>query len=54
MISELPSKYHENRMELGADKSKSKEDFQNDIPEEEKGETVKPIDKKKKKRKQGM
>ncbi|XP_053489336.1 jouberin isoform X2 [Ictalurus furcatus] len=47
--SELPSKRHQNRVELAADKTNSKEDFQN---EEEKEETVKPIGKKKKKRKQ--
>lgn len=40
-------------MEIAADKTKSNEDFQNDILEE-KEDTVKPIGKKKKKRKQGM
>lgn len=41
-------------MEVAVDKTKSNEDFQNDILEEEKEDTVKPIGKKKKKRKQGM
>lgn len=40
-------------MEL-ADETNSKEDFQNEMPEEENEQTVKPIAKKKKKRKQGM
>lgn len=41
-------------MELAADEIKSVEEFQKDIPGEEKEETVKPIGKKKKKRKHGM
>lgn len=52
--SELASKCVQNRMELAADKTKLQEDFQNDIPEEEKEETVKPISKKKKKKTQGL
>lgn len=54
ILSELPSKCQQNQMEIAVDKTKSNEDFQNDILEEEKEDTVKPIGKKKKKRKQGM
>ncbi|XP_060790422.1 jouberin isoform X1 [Neoarius graeffei] len=50
--SELPSKCQQNQMEIAVDKTKSNEDFQNDLLEEEKEDTVKPIGKKKKKRKQ--
>ncbi|KAK2843479.1 hypothetical protein Q7C36_011694 [Tachysurus vachellii] len=50
--SELASKCVQNRMELAADKAKLQEDFQNDVAEEEKEETVKPIGKKKKKKTQ--
>ncbi|KAM9466241.1 jouberin [Clarias gariepinus] len=52
--SELPSSSHQNRMDLAADKTKSKDDFQKDISEEEKEDIVKPIGKKKKKRKQDV
>ncbi|XP_027028556.1 jouberin [Tachysurus fulvidraco] len=52
--SELASKCVQSRMELAADKTKLQEDFQNDVPEEEKEETVKPIGKKKKKKTQDV